>query len=122
MKKILVVEDEQLLREIYVIALNSAGYTVTAANDGLEAIGMLEESVPDLILLDLLMPKLDGLGFLRETNLTVKYPNIKVILFSNMSSSAKVEEAINLGVSKHIIKSSLTPKQLLLEVKSVLSE
>lgn len=120
MKKILVVEDEQLLREIYELALTSAGYKVSLASDGYEAISSMEKSMPDLILLDLLMPKLDGVGFLRESDIKKKWPQIKIILFSNISSSKNLEEAMTLGATKHIVKSNLTPNQLLAEVKSIL--
>lgn len=120
MKKILVVEDERLLSEAYALALKAAGYKVALAFDGQEAIEQIAKEVPDLILLDLLMPKLDGVGFLHRSGLKKKLPQVKIILFSNISSYGKIQEAMSLGVTKHIVKSSLTPKQLLLEVENIL--
>lgn len=120
MKKILVVEDEQVLRDAYVSILLAEGFEVTYARDGAEALLSLRESKPDLILLDILMPKLDGIEFMKKSKLKQKYPKIKVITFSNLSDTERLDEITKLGSTINILKSSYTPKQLVSTVKKLL--
>lgn len=120
-KKILIVEDEQILRDAYVHILSQEGYRVSEARNGREALESLEREDHDLILLDILMPKMDGLEFLKKAKLTKKHPRTKVIAFSNLSDHKKLEFMVGLGVTKNILKSSLSPKQLAEAVKHLLS-
>lgn len=117
----LIIEDEQALREVYALILESNGYNVDTAVDGLAALSVLEEVAPDLILLDMLMPNLDGVGFLQQSNIKNRMPRVKILLFSNVSTPEKITQAMDNGATKHIVKSSLTPKQLLAEVASTLA-
>jgi CheY-like chemotaxis protein len=119
MKKILVVDDEPLLREAYGFVLEASGYTVMLAEDGEAAIKLMHEK-PDLILLDLLMPNIDGVEFLKRINIKNDFPDMIVIVFSNLSISSKVDEALKLGAHKHITKSDLSPKQVVEEVNAML--
>jgi CheY-like chemotaxis protein len=119
MKKILVVDDEPLLREAYGFVLEASGYTVMLAEDGEAAIQLMHEK-PDLILLDLLMPNIDGVEFLKRINVKNDFPDMIVIVFSNLSISSKVDEALKLGAHKHITKSDLSPKQVVEEVNAML--
>ncbi len=111
--KILIVEDELILREAYAIVLKSAGFKVVLANDGKEALSKIQKNEYNLILLDLLMPNLDGWGFLKKANIKKKWPNTKIIIFSNLSSIEKINDALNLGADFHVIKANTTPKQLI---------
>jgi CheY-like chemotaxis protein len=120
MKKVLVVDDEPMLREVYEMVLEGSGYEVVTAQNGFEAMDCLETALPDLILLDLLMPGMNGLEFLMKTNIKTRFPQVKIIAFSNLSRTGQVEEALKLGAQKHFIKSSLSPAELLEEVEEVL--
>ncbi len=111
-KTVLIVEDESTLNEAYQIILMNAGYDILSAFDGKEALKLVEETNPDVILLDLRMPVLDGIGFLKEYK-PKKKDRAKVIVFSNYDMQKEIEEAYNLGADKYILKAWASPKELL---------
>lgn len=112
MAKVLVVEDDPLLNLTYDILLKKVGHEVGHALNGFEALKQLPVFKPEIILLDIRMPKMDGIEFLRQSNLPKSHPNVKVILFSNMDQPDQIEEAFKLGIHKSVLKSSLAPRQL----------
>jgi CheY-like chemotaxis protein len=120
LQKILVVDDDQMLREAYALMLSSHGYVVATAVDGLDALKQCSLEKPDLILLDMMMPNLDGVGFLKQLDLASGKKDVKVIIFSNVTSAEKINEALVLGALKHITKSSMTPQQLITEIDHLL--
>lgn len=120
MAKILVVEDDQALQQAYSSVLQIEGFEVAVASDGVEALAKAEEFEPDLILLDMLMPNMDGITFLQRYQLKQKHPQVKVIVFSNVSVDYKIEEAEMLGVDMYMMKSAFTPKDVVLKVLEVL--
>ena len=116
MRKILVVEDEEILRETYELILSTEPYIIDTATNGEEALRKCESTKYDLILLDVMMPILDGVGFLQ----TIQDKDIgdpKIILLTNLSSGTEIENALKLGAHTNILKSSLSPKQLLTTVR-----
>ena len=117
---ILVVEDEHALNEAYQIILTKAGYDVDIAFDGEEALEKVSEKLPALILLDLRMPRLDGIGFLRELELLKHHPKLRVIIFSNYDMQKEIDEAYRLGAERYILKAWASPKELLQVVKDAL--
>lgn len=117
-KKILIVEDEAILNEAYQMILLEAGYDIFSAFDGKEALELVSELAPDVILLDLRMPVLDGIGFLKEFKPS-EHPATKVIVFSNYDMQAEIDEAYQLGAHKYILKAWASPKELLKIVKDV---
>jgi len=121
MSRILVVEDYENLQLIYKTALTAAGYTVDVAPDGLDALKIAAKREPDLILLDLLLPHMGGLEFLREYDLA-KHPKTGVIVFSNLYSPNLLEEAKGLGVVHYLTKSDFTPEEMVTLVGKVLAE
>ena len=112
MAKILVVEDDKDLNNAYCIILRHAGHEVVEAFDGKEALQQLEDFEPDLILLDLLMPIMGGLEFLKKWRPTAKSHGVKVLIFTNMENSPEVNEAYKLGANRCIIKSWTAPHNL----------
>lgn len=121
MAKILVVEDEPQLRQTYNIIISRQGHKVENAQDGQEALIKAESFQPDLILLDMLLPKMNGLDFLKHYDVKNRHPDVKIIILSNVSMPIDMEEASKLGVIKYMIKSSTSPKQLADIVSQVLS-
>jgi len=121
MAKILIVEDELPLRMAYDTILKREGHTVERAKDGQEALEKVEKLNPDLILLDLLMPNVDGIEFLKKYDLK-KHPKVKVVVFSNLSHSEQIQEAEALGAKKYVVKSSVTPSQLSNLIHEVLED
>jgi len=121
MSKILVVEDQLALREGYVTILKKAGYEVFEAADGMAAVIEAERVHPDVILLDLLMPYMDGLTFLRKYDVRNKHTDVSVVIFSNSSAPSKVQEALEMGAKRYLIKAIVSPKKLLKIVEEELA-
>ena len=120
-KKILIIEDDTFTRDVYVEALTDAGFEVTPAADGQIGLNLARAGGFDLILLDMMLPKVDGLGILRGLkNEAPKVPNGPIILLTNLSHDPVLKMAQDLGVSQHIIKSDIDPGQLVSRVKEVL--
>jgi len=113
MRKILIVEDEDVLRESYKIVISTEPYEVDVAKNGQDALEKCAEKTYDLILLDLMMPVLDGLGFLER----FKNTKTKVIVLSNLSSGEILEKALKLGAETNIVKATVSPKELLTKVR-----
>ena len=112
MGKILLVEDEGLLREAYRAIIASSLHDVSTAANGREAIDLCRKASFDLILLDLMMPVMDGIGFL-EWRLSGTCGTARVIILSNLSSGAELARAISLGACKSVVKAELAPSQLI---------
>jgi CheY-like chemotaxis protein len=120
MARVLIVEDNALLQKVYVTLLSKEGHQVDFAGDGKLALEKANASPPDLILLDMMMPHLDGVGFLRAFDLKGKHPATKVLVFSNTEVPAKVKEALELGAARYMTKYNMTPKDMVAAVKSLL--
>jgi DNA-binding response OmpR family regulator len=118
---ILVVEDEHTLNEAYQVILQKAGYVVKSAFDGQQALDALKTYEPDLILLDLRMPNMDGLEFLQKYDVTHNHPQVKIIIFSNYDMQAEIDQAYQQGADRYILKAWASPKELLALVKNTLS-
>ncbi len=119
MAKILIVEDEQNLNEAYQMILGSVGHEVYAAYDGAEALELTQEIEPDLILLDLRMPKVGGVEFLKRYNLKKDHPTVKVVIFSNLDTQKEIDDAYKLGADKYMLKAWASPKELVQLVNSL---
>jgi len=117
MKKILIVEDETFLIEMYKTKFEIENFQVISAISSEQAIKILKKDIPDLILLDILLPRKSGITFLREVKQIRKVSKVPVIIFSNYDDSKTREEAKQLGVEDYLIKTEFTPKQLLTKIK-----
>lgn len=121
MKRILIIEDEKPLREAFDYLLRGDGYKVTLAEHGKAGLAKLADFKPDLILLDMLMPVMDGITFLQKAHLPRDYPRTKTIMLSNLSDAITFDDAAVYGVTLSVLKADLSPSQLLATVKKVLS-
>lgn len=117
---ILIVEDEDQLNEAYQIILKQAGYDVKVAFNGKEALEISKAYAPDLILLDIHMPHMGGIEFLKKYDLKASHPNVKVIVFSNYDLQEEVDEVYGLGAQRYILKAGASGKELLQVVESTL--
>jgi CheY-like chemotaxis protein len=120
-KKILVVEDDSYIRALYEEVLRDAEYQVETADDGISGLEKIKKGGYDLILLDVVMPKMDGLGVL--TKLSQNPPlqkNGPIILLTNLAEDSTVQEAIRKGAASYIVKSDITPDQLIENVRKFL--
>lgn len=116
-KKILVVDDEDSVREIYRHEFLNNGYTVVVAQDGEEGLLKAGEEQPDIMLLDIMLPKMSGIEVLRalkENELTKKIP---VLLLTNLGEETIIKEGFELGADGYLLKVSYTPSQVVDEVK-----
>ncbi len=112
MANILIVEDDKVLNDAYSLILKDAGHKITSVFDGEEALEAVSKKEPDIILLDLLMPKMNGLQFLEAYDLKAKHPKVSVVILSNIGNDAEIEKAIELGAYKYIIKAHASPEDL----------
>lgn len=109
MKKVLIIDDDKIFQKIMSEKLELLKYKVSVASDGEQGLAKTNLEKPDLILLDILMPRLDGVGFLeilqQDREESEKIP---VIITSNISDSEKISEAVSLGIRGYIVKSNET--------------
>lgn len=120
MKKIVLVEDDQMLAELYQTRLELAGYTCLVANDGLSGLALIEKELPDLVLLDLMLPYVSGDEILRAMRESDWGKAIKAIFLTNISESEAPEGIQELGFEQYIIKANLVNDQLAEIVKGYL--
>ncbi len=112
MAKILIIEDDPRLEITYDTIFKKHGHDVIRAHDGEEGLRMAESEYPDIILLDMLMPKMHGIEFLEKFDPKNKHPGIKVIVFSNMESADLIKQAQELGATRYEVKSRFSPNEL----------
>lgn len=111
MAKILIVEDNKTLNQVYTFILEKEGYQVSRAFDGDEGLQAAKKLEPEVILLDILMPKMDGITFLKKYYRS-KPPETVVIILSNLDEDPEVEEARKLGAQDYILKATISPSEL----------
>lgn len=122
MAKIMLVEDDRSLREIYSIRLVAEGYEVVSAGDGEEALAMAVQERPDLILSDVMMPKISGFDMLDILRSTPETKNIKVIMMTALSSEDQRQRGENLGADKYLVKSQVGIEDVINAVHEVMGD
>ena len=122
MVKILIVEDDPLLSRMYREIFSSAEYKVEVALDGQEGIDKAKSFEPDIILLDIMMPKMDGLTALDILKKDTKLKSIPVVMLTNIADSDSTDKALSKGAVKYIVKSEYDPNQVIEMVSSVLAK
>ena len=119
--RILLVEDDQFTRELYLTLLTEAGYQVEVAENGEKGFLKAVEGGFDLILLDIMLPKKDGLTFLREIKkIKPKKPNKRIVMMTVLDQDEFIKSAFKLGADGYLMKSALTPDGVLQEVEAFL--
>ena len=119
--RILIVEDDLFIRELYERQLGLAGFSITTAADGPEGLLKVTAEKPDLLLLDIMLPKMNGLDLLKTIKGKDETKNIPVILLTNLGQDSVIKEGFNLGADGYLIKSAYTPDQIIEEVKKFLA-
>lgn len=120
--KIAIIEDEAAIRQMYVLKLRLLKFEVYEASDGYEGLKVIEKEQPDLVLLDLRMPHMNGEEMLRELRSFEWGETIPVIILTNISKDEAPRTLWHLGISDFIVKSNTTPQKLVERVQSVLAE
>jgi DNA-binding response OmpR family regulator len=120
MKKILLIEDEKILAEMYRDKFTQAGFKVFLAFDSKEGLDLTKKEKPDLIVLDILLPKENGITFLGWLRKEPEASSIPVVAFSNYDDPETKREAIKLGAKEYLIKTSYTPQEIVKKIKEYL--
>ena len=121
-KKILIVDDEAPIREIYNKEFSSAGFDVTLAVDGEDGLLKAGEEIPDLILLDIMLPKMSGIDVLKALKKNSLTREIPVLLLTNLGEETIIKEGFSLGANGYLLKVSYTPAQVIEECRKFLSD
>jgi DNA-binding response OmpR family regulator len=122
MNKILVAEDDKFLASAYRVKLTKANFEVKIVSDGKDALKSLESFVPDLIILDLVMPGLDGFSVLEAIKKDEKLKKIPVLVASNLGESEDIVKATKLGAADYIVKTDLSMKKLIEKINSLIAK
>jgi len=121
MKSILLVEDDPFVVDIYTKKLTEAGFSVELAQDREETLKKISEKKPDLLLLDIVLPNIEGWDLLREIKEDLAFKDLKVAILSNLGQKADVEKGLKLGATRYFIKAHYTPTQVVEEIKKMLA-
>lgn len=120
MKKILIAEDDKFLASAYRFKLEKVGYEVKIAVDGVECLETLKTFIPDILILDLVMPKKDGFFTLAEIKADEKYKNIPVLIASNLEQKEDIDKGMGMGAIGYVIKSNMSLDELVTKIASVI--
>lgn len=118
---ILLIEDDLTIQSAYKTILEMEGFEVMVASDGEQALEAAKNQEPDVILMDMLMPRMDGLTFLKAYDQPNKHPKVKVLCFSNMSIPESKDLALELGAIEYLAKSNFTPREMISKIKALVA-
>lgn len=116
---VLIVDDDQFLLDIYSVKFKEGGLAVSVADSGESALEKLEENDFDIILLDVVMPSMDGLEILKRIKQENLAPNATLIILSNQGQPEDIDKAKSLGIDGYIVKASTVPSEVLDEIKEI---
>lgn len=120
--KILLIEDDEMLSTLYAEKFKREGYEVATANNGADGIKLAEEHKPDIILLDIIMPKMDGFMALKKLRKNAVTKGISVILLTNLGQEEDVKKGKALGADDYFIKANHTPSEIVAKVKDMIKK
>lgn len=117
---ILIIEDQKVLLDALVEKLTHAGYNVLTAEDGKSGLELFTNAVPDLVLLDIILPKMSGIEILKQVKQDPKVAQIPIIVISNSGQPVEIEELLRIGVKDYLIKAEFEPEEVLEKMEKVL--
>lgn len=120
--KILLVEDEKMLADMYVAKFSKEGLSVMRAEDGVQGLELAKKHKPDVVLLDIILPKLDGFAVLKELKNDPQLSDVHILLLTNLGQDEDVEKGKKLGADDYFIKANHTPAEIVEKVKYLLSK
>jgi len=115
-KSILIVEDDALLVDIYSTKLQLSGFEVRVVDNGDKVFAEVKEKKPDLVLLDIVLPHMDGWDILQRLNTMDEMKDVPIVMLSNLGQKEEVEKGLRLGAAKYLIKAHYTPSEIVKEV------
>jgi DNA-binding response OmpR family regulator len=119
-KKILLIEDDKFLRELMNKKLITLGFDVVSAADGESGLIMIKETKPDVVLLDLILPGINGFEVLEKAKLDPETVNIPVVILSNLGQGEDIEKGLALGAKDFLVKAHFTPQEIVNKLKNIL--
>ncbi|MFA5954340.1 MAG: response regulator [Patescibacteria group bacterium] len=119
-KKILIIEDEAFLAEMYDTKFRDLGYTVILGHDGMQGVQLMKKERPDLVLLDIIMPGVDGYEVLKMVRKDPETKDLLIVVLSNLGQEEEITKGLQLGADDYLVKSDLTPSQLVEKIESVM--
>ena len=122
MKKILIIEDDPFLSEMYAAKFIENNFEIELASDGKLGLTKIEEFRPDLVLLDIVLPKMDGFEVLKKIKEKEELREIPIVLLTNLGQKNEVEKGLALGAQEYIIKAHFTPTAVVTKVKEILDK
>lgn len=120
--KILIVEDDEAIAKLYQIELETKGYKITIAYDGEQALQKISAELPDLVLLDIMMPKLNGIDVLKKLRGDKKTKALKVIMLTNFGQEDLIKQAYALNAHEYILKYQSTPAEVAAKIQQALNK
>ncbi|HDZ54776.1 MAG TPA: response regulator [Candidatus Nealsonbacteria bacterium] len=122
MKTILLIEDDPFLVDLYTTKFKEIGFEVEVATNGREGLRKMKVKKPDILLLDIVLPAINGWEILGEMKKDEGLKDLKVVILSNLTSKEEVERGLKLGADKYLIKSHYTPSEVVKEIKKILEQ
>lgn len=119
--KIILVEDDPFLASMYVSKLETANYEIMSEEDGKKGYELIAKEKPDLVLLDILLPGMDGFEVLKKLKDNEELKNIPVILLTNLGQKNDVEKGLDLGADDYLIKAHFTPSEVIEKIKKAVN-
>jgi DNA-binding response OmpR family regulator len=120
-QKILVIEDDKFLRKVISLKLDRNGFEVYEAIDGEKGIKKIAEKKPDLILLDLILPGMDGFEVLSKIKTNPDFAEIPIIIFSNLGQKDDIEKGLRMGANDYLVKAHFTPDEIISKIRLILN-
>lgn len=122
MKKILFIEDEETLQRTFKEILKRANYEMFGSLDGEDGLKTALNEKPDLILLDLILPKMHGLEVLKELKSKPETKNIPVIILTNLEGTEEIEKALELGATTYLVKTSYSLEEIIKKIRKIIGD
>ena len=119
-KKVLLVEDDKTISLMYKIKIETGGFEVLTADNGADGLSLAKKQKPDIIMLDVILPQLDGFSVLEELKKDASTKNIPVVMLTNLGTEEDKEKGEKLGATDYLVKASLTPAQVEEKIKQYL--
>jgi len=117
---VLLVEDDEMLLQMYTEKFTKSGYTVKSATNGENALEVLKDASPNIMLLDIVMPKMDGFQLLKNLRKDKKYAKVPIIMLTNLGQVEDIRQGEKLGANDYFVKANHTPAEVVAKVKEYL--
>lgn len=120
--KILLIEDDPFLLNMYATKFELENFKVTVADDGEKGLRAVEKEIPDIILLDIMLPKMNGFEVLKQLKASRDFRDIPVILLTNLSQKNEIEQGLSMGANDYLIKAHFMPSEVVEKIKEILKK